>query len=122
MSRERQSVESAYAKPWTDFQPGDMIEGTYLGFTMVPSKRKDQKPFKSYNIKNDKGEYIGVSGAMVGSKLSRVPTGTYVWITFKGMTETNNGEAKDFNVECEKGTKLLDPVAASQNNDDEIPF
>lgn len=122
MAREKgQEVNSAYGEPWKPKEAGEAIEGYYLGYTKVPSPRKGQGPFKSYNIKTEAGDFIGVSGAMIGSKLVRVPPGSYVWITFNGMIETNNGQAKDYSLVVEKGIKLLDPPVKNdiENTDDD---
>ena len=122
VERQRQTVDSAYADPWKPEKEGEVLEGFYLGFTKVPSPRKEQGPFKSYNVKTEGGEYRGISGAIVGSKLQRVPKGTYIWVTYKGKIKTNQGMAKDFDVECEAGTKLLDPVTSMDHDDSDIDF
>lgn len=123
--RERgDEVDSSYAEPWKPEKEGEEIEGIYLGYSNVPSPRKGQEPFKSYNIKIADGTYVGVSGAILGSKLVRIPKGAYIWVKYVGMIKTGNGLAKDFIVTCERGTKLLDPKLAADSEDsgDDIDF
>lgn len=110
MARERKrggEVKSDFAEPW---EPGDgeEISGIYIGFDNVPTKRGDKDHFKSHRIQIEgKDVPIGISGAMIDRKMAQIPVGTFVWITFLGMVDTNNGEAKDYRVEAEEGTKLL---------------
>lgn len=117
MTRQRQTVGSNYATPWKPEGEGETIEGIYSGYNVVRGDRNES--FKSHKVKPEgKEEYIGVSGALIDGMLLRVPAGTYVWITYKGLIKTKNGQAKDYNVECEKGTKLLE---LQSEHDDGIP-
>ncbi len=104
--RKRQKVEGGFPDPWKPKKPGDVLEGHYLGADMVTAKGRT---FRSYRIKPEGAEKpMAVAGAMLQTSLERVPIGSYVWITFKGEIVTDNGTAKDFEVETEEGIKLLD--------------
>lgn len=119
MARERQTVGSNYAKPWKPEGAGETIEGVYSGYNTVKGDRGES--FKSHKVKPEGSEeYIGVSGAMVDGMLLRVPVGAYVWITFKGMLKTKNGQAKDYEVQTEKGVKLIDVGIDAE--DDTSPY
>ncbi len=113
-NRERQAVEGGFPEPWKPQEEGEMLEGIYKGHDEVTVKNRS---FRSYRVQNeDTKEFFGVAGGMLKNAIERVPVGTYVWITYKGMVETENGPAKDFEVECERGTKLLDPPTSGELN------
>lgn len=107
--RERGNVvESDFAERWEPGE-GEEIEGVFIGVDNVPTRRGEKDSFKSFRLRVDGEEKpIGISGAMLESKMRRIPLGTYVWITYKGTVDTNNGKAKDYEVIAEKGTKFLD--------------
>lgn len=111
MAKERKRgrvVESDFCDPWEPGE-GEVLEGTYIGVDNVPTKRGDKESFKSYRIRVDGQEKpVGVSGAFLESKMRRIKLGTYLWITYKGKVQTNNGPAKDYEVEIEEGAQLLD--------------
>jgi hypothetical protein len=110
--RERQSVEGGFPEPWKPAEEGETLEGIYKGFDDVTV---NNRTFRSYRIQNeDTKEFFGIAGGMLKNAIERVPVGTYIWVTYKGKVETQNGEAKDFEVECEKGTKLLDPPTSGE--------
>jgi len=111
MAKQRQmdDVKGGFPEPWKPEQPGEKLEGIYLGHENVPERRGGT--FTSYRIMNEETEELrSVSGAMLRTSLGRVPKGTFVSITFEGVEDQRNGEAKIYRVQCEKGTKLL-PVA-----------
>jgi hypothetical protein len=105
--RQRQSVETSFAEAWTPEKEGDLIEGIYRGSDIVKAKGRS---FVSYKIQDEKtGKIRGVASAMLRTKMNQIPKGTYIWVTFKGMTDTENGPSRDYDVEVEKGTNLIDP-------------
>jgi len=116
--RKRQEVTSNFGTPWKPEKEGDTLEGEYIGYDEVPTARNGKKTFRSYRLKHDSGEIFGVAGAVLDRKFKQIPKGTYCWITYVGEMETSNGEAKDFRVECEQGTKLL----SNEETDSDIPF
>lgn len=125
MARKRgQEVKGGFPEPWKPESEGEEIEGFYKGYDEVPSGRNDNKYFRSYRILPEGSEEMrSVSGAMLKNAIERIPTGTYIWITYLGETETKNGTAKNYKVEAEEGTKLLDmPSSSGETADDEIPF
>ena len=104
--REFKEVSSNYATPWKPTE-GESIEGYYKGFDMIPGERNEK--FRSHRILQEgKEEPMGVSGAMIDTKMVRIPKNTYVRITYKGKEHTRNGMAHSFIVECEKGTVFLE--------------
>lgn len=107
--RKRQTVESMMAKPWKPEAEGDCLEGTYLGSEMVKGKGK-RPSFKSYHIEKPDGERVRIASAMLNSKLNQIPKGAYVWLTFIGMFQTDNGNSPDYQVDVEEGTELIDPL------------
>jgi hypothetical protein len=109
-------VDSNYATPWEPKAVGDVLEGKYLGFDVIPGSRKGET-FRSYRILKDGDEKPhGVAGAMLASKLIRVPKGTYVQVTYIGTKKTGNGEAKDFKVLVEEGVNLIDSNFVEDND------
>lgn len=112
--RQRQEVKSSFAKPWKPEQVGDEMEGTYQGSEMVTHGKRT---FESYKILTDGGELLGVSSAMLATKFNQVPVGAYVWVKFVGEVETNNGTSRDYHVDVEKGTELVNPFAKGQKGD-----
>jgi len=116
MARQRQEVKSTFPTPWKPEEAGDTIEGFYHGFNVVPDSRG--KTFKSHKLLPEgKDEFIGISGALLDQKMVRIPRKTYVWVTYIGDLKTNNGLAKDFKVECEHGTKLLEEKLLEDSED-----
>lgn len=109
--RKRQTVESTMAEPWKPEKVGDCIEGFYRGAEMVPGKGS-RKPFKSYHIETESGERRRVASAMLNTKMNQIPKGAYVWLTYKGMFESQNGKSPDYDVDVEDGTELIDPLQA----------
>lgn len=115
--RKRQTVESTMAAPWKPEKVGDCLEGFYRGSEMVPGKG-NRKPFKSYHIETEDGERRRVASAMLKTKLNQIPKGAYVWLTYTGMFDTDNGPSPDYNVEVEDGTDLVDPLQADGSVDE----
>lgn len=104
------AVESNMAKPWKPKKKGDELQGTYKGAETVPGKGK-RPDFLSYHIEQDDGETVRVASAMLNTKMNQVPRGTYLWLKFVGMFETDNGESADYELTLEEGTELIDPLA-----------
>lgn len=128
-NRKMQEVGSDFAEPWNPENEGDKLEGEFIGVDLVPTKRRNRdgsKFFKSYRILPEgKEQPLGVSGAFLNTKMPRIPVGTFVCITYLGKTETDNGTAKDYQVECEAGVRLIDVNAeknARDRRDSDIPF
>lgn len=115
--RKRTTVQSMMAEPWKPENVGDCIEGFYRGAETVPGKGS-RKPFKSYHIETEDGERRRVASAMLNSKMNQIPKGAYVWLTFKGMFESQNGQSPDYDVEVEDGTDLIDPLQADGSVDE----
>lgn len=107
--RKRQSVKSMMAAPWKPENEGDCLEGIYHGVETVKGKGK-RGDFKSYHIEKPDGERVRVASAMLNTKMNQIPKGSYVWLTYKGMFETSNGESPDYDVDVEDGTELIDPL------------
>lgn len=127
-------VESSLPDPWQPKNPGDTIEGHYLGSVQVKSQpRGGQAPanafFASYRLrlseevtavfgkedakpsKKKAGEVVGFSGAMLSSKFDQIPVGAQVRVTFNGKTKTANGAAKDYKVLVAEDVELVDPYS-----------
>lgn len=115
--RKRQTVDSTMAEPWKPEKVGDCLEGFYRGAEMVAGKGS-RRPFKSYHIETEDGEKRRVASAMLNTKMNQIPKGAYVWLTYKGMFESRNGESPDYDVEVEDGTDLIDPLQADGSVDE----
>jgi len=117
MVRKRATVESSFATPWIPANPGDCLEGIYQGQDEVPAGKG--RHFTSYKIRTegDDAKLYGVSSAMLKTKMNQIPKGAYIWVTFKGMIETENGASRDYNVEIEQGTKMVDPFDGAESGD-----
>jgi len=115
--RKRKAVESMMAAPWKPENVGDCLEGTFHGMEKVPGKGK-RDSFKSYHIEQPDGTRVRVASAMLNTKLNQVPKGTYVWLTYKGLFQTSNGNSPDYDVEVEEGTDLFDPLQESGSVDE----
>jgi len=107
-ARKRKAVDSSMAKPWNPETKGDSIEGTYLGREKVRGKGS-RRDFWSYHFETTDGR-VRVSSAMLNSKMNQIPPGAYCWVTYTGKFLTGNGESKNFDVDVEDGTDLLDPL------------
>lgn len=113
VERKFQEVKADFGTPWKPEKKGDILEGKYMGFDVIPSQRGQSKSFKSFRIKPDgSNEVYGVAGATLERKLFQVPKGTFVRITYQGQITTANGQAHDFKIECEQGVKLLEHVSS----------
>lgn len=117
MTRKRATVESSFAAPWIPTNPGDCLEGIYMGQDEVPAGKG--RHFTSYKIRTEgeEGKLYGVSSAMLKTKMNQIPKGAFLWVTFKGMIETENGASRDYNVEVEHGTKMVDPFQGADSGD-----
>jgi hypothetical protein len=104
-----EEVKSDLPPVWEP-KDGDTLEGVYVGFKDIKFR---QKPFRTYQVQDEEnGTVLSFSGAIADTKMMRIPRGAYIRVTYLGMTDTSNGEAKDFKVECDSKTKLLDEMAA----------
>lgn len=127
-------VESSLPAPWSPVVKGEQIEGQFLGALVLKAKPRKGQPagtFESYRFrltepvesifgpkgspksKKVPGDVIAVSGGMLSSRMDQVPTGADCRVTYNGMITTQNGEAKDWQVEVAENTDLLDPYAAT---------
>lgn len=106
-------VESTMAKPWKPENVGDCLEGTYEGSEMVSGKGS-RGDFASYHVRKVDGERVRVASAMLNSKMNQVPKGTYIWLTYVGDFETSNGKSPDYDLECEEGTRMIDPFDGAE--------
>lgn len=104
-------VESSFATPWSPEKKGEQLIGTYAGSEEVPAGRGTGELFTSWRFRNSEGRYIGISGAMLKSKMNQIAEGTIVRVTFKGKFKTTNGLAKDYLIEVDERVELLDPFA-----------
>lgn len=112
-------VESSFAEVWAPKVPGESVTGIYVKVEQIPAKNKPAgETFPSYRLKPmNGGKAVGVSGAMLSSKMDQVPVGTAVKITYLGLEKTGKGNAaKQFKVQVPRGIELLDP------DDTTVPF
>jgi len=109
--RKRQEVASDLPPVWggeDGLKEGDVLEGIFIGSKTIKFKSKS---FRTHQIQNeDTGEVLSFSGAISDGKMARIPRGAYVWITFLGMTDTANGEAKDYKIEADASVKIESEV------------
>jgi hypothetical protein len=122
-------VEDSYAEPWKDPEEGDTVEGKYLGSREIGGNRGQSFPV--YVLQQMDGTLISVAGSTLESRMSRIPEGTKVKVTYLGTQEHKGNDMKLFKIGMAKGTKLLPisfkpknrPLSQSQSTgDDQIPF
>jgi hypothetical protein len=71
--------------PNEDTASGELIEGILLGFTMVPSKKDNQEPYKAALLAGEGKEMIIVSSKKAVDRLEKmVPIGKLASITYVG--------------------------------------
>ena len=102
---ERARVDSTYADTWKPVTKGEELSGKYLGYEDAPGRNNET--FRAYQILTDTGRR-SVAGAHLDSLLPQVPKGAHVWITYAGEKKLKNGDMALFELEVEKGVKLID--------------
>jgi hypothetical protein len=110
-TRKRKSVESTFADKWNPVNPGDSLDGVYLGSERVTGKRNE--PFTVYHLQAEDGKRWSIAGAHLDSIMQQIPANTYVWVTLTGSTDTANGTMNLFSVEVEEGVTLRSPYESA---------
>lgn len=113
--RERKFVEVTNDLPpvWEDPKEGDFIEGFYVRSQEIKFRKSS---FLTHVLQDEEtGELKSFSGAIADRKMARIPRGTFVRVTYLGETRTSNGDAKDYRVDAEEGTRLLDEHGRETN-------
>jgi hypothetical protein len=98
-------VESTFADKWDPRNPGDAIQGRYLGYEVAENGRDGS--FNAYQLQDDNGKRVSMAGAHLDSILPQVPQNTYVWIEFTGLRAVGRNQMKVFKVDVEEGVKLI---------------
>jgi len=106
--RELQEVTNDLPPVWggeNGLQAGDVLKGIYIGAMQIKYRNK---PFLTHQVQDEAtGEVLSFSGAIADRKMTRVPKGAYVEVTYLGfITTANSPETKDFKVLCDKHAKL----------------
>ena len=100
-TKERAGFTSANVKAnfWKPENPGDEIEGHYQGSRLMP-KRGQYAEQTVFDIADDSGELIIVSGASLPRQFDRVPEGAKVIVIYHGRIPMDKGKApmKNFEV------------------------
>lgn len=95
--------EYTKATTWNtkDLQPGATLEGQYIKKEEFEGK---YGPTEKYIIKNPAGELMGVYiTTVLKRQFDTIPTGSYVWITYKGVTTSKNERpVKIYDVEVDR--------------------
>lgn len=99
-------VDSTFADSWEYEKPGDTIKGRYLGYEEAPGRNGT---FRAHQLMTAEGRR-SMAGAHLDSMLSQIPKGTFIWVTYKTTKKVKNGEMAIFDVEAERGVKLIDPL------------
>lgn len=110
--KERKLVEVTNDLPdvWEPSNVDEMLEGFYIGAKNIKYRNSH---FLTHMIQNeDTGEVLSFSGAIADRKLARIPKGSWVRVTYMGKIRTTNGDAKDYRIETEEHTRLLDETAS----------
>ena len=114
---EFQTVEGTFAEAWawedTDEKPADgkVFSGIFVAVDPNGKGKKPGETFKVYHLLDENGKRRSMFGADLDSKLPCVPFGTKVRITWIREQKLSNGNTmRIFNVQCAKGTKLLEPL------------
>jgi hypothetical protein len=114
-NEEWENVDDDWATPWEDFKKGDSVIGLFAGSKEVVP-RAGGNAFLSHRIKRDDGTLIGVSGATLDARMAKLPVGARVKVTFTGTEKSARGtDMRLYDVQSAPGTKLIDPLSASQN-------
>lgn len=108
----RKKVESTFADKWEPQNPGDELSGSYLGSEEAPGKKGET--FTAYHLQDDSGKKWSLAGAHLDSLFNQVPRGTYVWVTYRGMQKTKQGDMRLFGLDVAEGATLLDPYEAQK--------
>lgn len=80
---------------------GDTIEGVYMACEEFPSKFNPNKQNYRYIIRDSGGTLHGIySTAVIDRSFKEIPLNAYVWIEYKGETQTDNGrQVKLFSID-----------------------
>lgn len=96
----RKSTNFEDRKIWNTkgaLQPGDQIEGYFV------AKREITTKFGAaeiYDVDLKSGEKISIMGsAAIKNRMNRVPVSSYVWVTYKGKVDTDNGAMNDYEID-----------------------
>ena len=112
----RKEVESSFAEAWEPKTSGEELIGIFKGVEKIPAPNKPGETFSSYRIRVTEGEHegkaMGFSGSFASSKMSRIPRGEKVYVTFLGLDMDKKKKGfnapKMFKVEVDDGVKLID--------------
>jgi hypothetical protein len=116
-------VQSELPPKWAP-QPGDVLEGEYIGERRIP--KRGGGSFLTFQIKDEEtGEVCSIAGKIVERQMQRLQIGTFVQITYEGMVPAAKGNAKKFTVAAEAGAKIapevFDEPELEADDDDEYP-
>lgn len=117
-----EDVPDSYAEAWKEPKVGDSVIGEYCGARMVKGDRGDM--FPAYVVKREDDTLVSVAGASMQGRMSRIPQGTRIKITFTGTEKSGKGsQMKLFEIKMAKGVKLLPlRVGTPATHEDDIPF
>ena len=87
----RQAVEPKYAETITfsKLKTGTVLEGKYVQQREIRTKAGRTAMVYEFAAQDGKFEVFGV--AALDSRMSLIPPGTYVWITYRGKVKGSNG-------------------------------
>lgn len=104
----REAVEPKYAETITfsKLAAGTVLEGKYVGQREIKTKAgRTAIVYEFTDATGEKWEVFGV--AALDSRMTLIPPGTYVWITYRGKVQTGNGTQRhDLVVEKDAETPI----------------
>jgi hypothetical protein len=116
IERKRKSVESTFADKWKPQNEGDELAGTYIGRDPNVNGKRGEK-FTAYHLQDEEGKRWSFAGAHLDSIMPQIPFNTFVWITYDGEQDTQNGPMKMFRVDVDESVALKDPLQGDISSD-----
>jgi hypothetical protein len=89
-----EKLDDELGDPWKPTKIGEVLKGKYKGSMFITSKGRT---FQTQRILTDNGMRC-VAGAVLDRKFERLPDDTGVYLKYKGMITTSQGETRDFDV------------------------
>lgn len=82
---------------------GDKVEGFYIEHQTFTSKFGDGDSYIILKEDDSKAKLMGQ--ADIKRKFASIPEGSYVWVEYKGLVETDNGPMKEYIIEFDPELK-----------------
>jgi hypothetical protein len=102
----REAVEPKYQETITfaKLAAGTVLEGKYVGVREIRTKAgRTALVYEFTDANGEKWEVFGV--AALDARMTLIPPGTYIWITYGGKVQGNNGTQRH-DVKVEKDSEI----------------